>query len=93
MLTVYKYSIRPSEEEIKLSIPGGGPVLSAGVDPIGQLCVWALADTDKPEEDVSVYCIGTGWPLDWITEQEEALNFVGSLKDGPYMWHVFTGGK
>lgn len=93
MLTVYKYPINPSTEKIELKIPGGGNVLSAGLDPSGQICVWALAQPDEEECITNIYCVGTGWPLDWILEEEDALNFVGSVKDGPYMWHVFVGGE
>ena len=47
MKTIWKYPINPSDDKIELSIPGGGPVLSAGLDPIGQVCVWAAVDTEK----------------------------------------------
>ena len=33
MLTVYKYAVAPSLETIDLDIPGGGPIISAGIDP------------------------------------------------------------
>lgn len=93
MLTVYKYPINPSDEKIELKIPGGGNILSAGLDPVNRLCVWALVDPDEEECATNIYCVGTGWPIDWIMEEEDALNFVGSVKDGPYMWHVFVGGE
>ena len=47
MLTVYKYPINPSDEKIELKIPGGGNILSAGLDPVNKLCVWALVDQMK----------------------------------------------
>ena len=93
MLTVYKYPINPSDEKIELKIPGGGNILSAGLDPVNRLCVWALVNPDEEERATNIYCVGTGWPIDWIMEEEDALNFVGSVKDGPYMWHVFVGGE
>lgn len=93
MLTVYKYPINPSDEKIELKIPGGGNILSAGLDPVNRLCVWALVDPDEEDCTTNIYCVGTGWPIDWIMEEEDALNFVGSVKDGPYMWHVFVGGE
>ena len=91
MITVYKYPIRPSAEEIELDIPGGGPVISVGIDPTGTPCVWAIADTEKEDVPVKVYCVGTGWPIDWIIEQEDSIEAVGSIKDGIYMWHIFKG--
>lgn len=90
MITVYKYPIEPSIEKIELSIPGGGPVLSAGLDPMGTLCIWAIANTDEPDEIVTVYCIGTGWTLDWVIEEQDNLNFINTIKQDMYIWHVFT---
>lgn len=90
MLTVYKYAVEPSLETIDLDIPGGGPIISAGVDPNGKLCVWAMVNTDKPEEKVRILCVGTGWPLDAIMNNEaNGLNFIGTVKEGIYMWHLF----
>lgn len=89
MKTIYKYPIQPSVEEIELSIPGGGPVISADLDPSGCPCVWAIADTDEKDEVVKIYCVGTGWPLDWAMKENKALQFIDTIRQGVYMWHVF----
>lgn len=91
MKTIWKYPISPSDDMIKLSIPGGGPVLSAGLDPIGQICVWAAVDTEEEEEPINVYCVGTGWPLDWIFDYEERIVLVGTVRQHNLMWHIFRG--
>lgn len=93
MITIYKYPIEPSLEKIELNIPGGGPVLSAGLDPMGVPCIWAIANTDDSDEIVTVYCVGTGWPLDWIMEEQDNLKFIDTIKQGVYMWHIFTVGE
>ena len=47
-------------------------------------------DTDEPEEKVRILCVGTGWPLDAIMNEEaNGLNFIGTVKEGIYMWHLF----
>lgn len=93
MLTVWKYPINPSDEAIELKIPGGRPILSAALDPSGQPCVWAMVNEGEKEESVFIYCIGTGWPLDRIVRDEaEGVNFIGTVKDGIYIWHIFTEG-
>jgi hypothetical protein len=92
MITIYKYPIHPSGEEIEIKVPGGGPVFSAGIDPIGNTCVWAIADTEKEDVPVRIYCVGTGWPMDWILEKEDNLECIGTIKEGIYMWHIFVGG-
>ena len=86
MLTVYKYAVAPSLETIDLDIPGGGPIISAGVDLSGKVCVWAMVDTDEPDEKVRILCVGTGWPLDAIMSDEaNGLNFIGTVREGIYM--------
>lgn len=90
MLTVWKHKINPSTEVIELEVPGGGPILSAGLDPMGVPCVWSMVNDEEEIEIVKVYCIGTGWPLDTImSEEANGLNFIGTIKDGIYMWHIF----
>ena len=91
MLTVWKYPINPSREAIELKIPGGGPILSAALDPRGIPSVWAMVNDKEKEEIIKVYCIGTGWPLDEVVK-DSIVNFVGTINDGIYIWHVFTEG-
>lgn len=89
MKTIYKYPIDPTLEKIELAVPGGGEVLAADLDPRGDICVWILVDTEKKDKKVNIYCLGTGMPMDWI--QEDILFFIGTVKDGLYMWHIFKG--
>ncbi len=91
MTTIYKYPIQPNIEKIELSIPGGGPVLSAGLDPRGVPCIWSIVNTDEPDKVVTFYCVGTGWSLDWIMEEQNNLKFVDTIKQGIYVWHIFVG--
>ena len=93
MTTIYKYPIEPNIEKIELNIPGGGPILSAGLDPMGVPCIWSIVNTDEPDEVVTFYCVGTGWPLDWIMEEQNNLKFVDTIKQGIYVWHIFTVGE
>ena len=92
MITIYKYPLRPSEEAIELKIPrgGGAGVLSAGLDPLGQVCVWAIVDDEAPLETVRIYCVGTGWPLEWILNND-TVEFIGTVKQHNLMWHIFQG--
>lgn len=89
MKTIYKYPIQPSVEEIVLKIPGGGPVFSAGLDAHNKMCVWAFADTEEKEKPVTIYCIGTGWATDWIVNKGSTIQFIGTVKQGVFMWHIF----
>lgn len=93
MVTVYKYVINPSQEEIVIKVPRGIRPFSVGLDPAGAPCFWAFVDTDAEEVEMNFYCIGTGWPADWILEKESNVQAIGSIKEGPYMWHVLMGGE
>lgn len=49
MKQIWKYEIEPGE--VTLNIPGWRGFISAGIDPKGNLCVWALVDDQEEEED------------------------------------------
>ena len=49
MKQIWKYEIEPGE--VALNIPGWRGFISAGIDPKGNLCVWALVDDQEEEED------------------------------------------
>ena len=82
MKTVYKYPIELYVSTIE--IYREAEILSIGYDPIGQLCLWALIDTEHEKEFITILTVGTGWEL-----PENGLEFIDTIKDGPYMWHVF----
>ena len=82
MKTVYKYPI--GLHISRVNIYKNAQIISAGYDPIGELCIWALVDTEQEKEFVTILTIGTGWEL-----PENGLEFIDTVKDGPYMWHVF----
>ena len=86
MLTVYKYPLEIKDRQI-IEMPSYADILSVGLDPSGKLCLWALVNTASYlwDEEIAIY--GTGNPID--TNEDESLGFIGSVRDGPFMWHVF----
>lgn len=90
MITIYKYPLSPMADEMKISMPAGAQPLSCGTDPVGIPCIWAMVDTDSELEDVTVRCIGTGWDVSKLLDN--GLQFLGTINDGPFMWHVFMEG-
>lgn len=89
MKKVYKYSIAPSPDPIKVMLPRGAQILHLDEDGFGRLCYWALVDPEeKEEEEVYLYCIGTGWEvgIDFL--------YVGSVVTAAgYVWHLFKKEK
>ena len=89
MRTIFKYKVSPGGHAgTELSIPLDGKVLSVGLDPLDDICVWAEVDTDLPTLDVQIICVGTGIP----TPRPEG-RFLGSVLDrGTYVWHFYVAG-
>lgn len=90
MLTIYKYQIYPSSKIINIPTYQGVTPLSCGLDYNGDMCIWAVVETEAPAAFMEVYCVGTGWPLDEIFTGECDVEYVGQIKDGEYIWHVFV---
>lgn len=79
MRAVYKYDlteeiIAPIEKFLHVEMQDGVP------------CAWAIINTDLTKNHYTVSISGTGWPL---LEPQNPDTYVGTLMDGPYVWHVF----
>lgn len=73
-------------------MPPHSVILSAGTDVDGKTCFWALIDKDIAANEYRPYyfwCVGTGWD---IADMDEYVEYVGNVKDGPYIWHIFYKG-
>lgn len=84
MKTIFKYRLLISDRQV-VNLPRGATILSAGLDPAGELCLWAAVDTDNPKQPREILIFGTGHLLPDIV----TLRFIGTVNQGPFMWHVF----
>ena len=93
MKRIYKYPILCTDIAAcqEIEIYAGASMLSAGRDVNGDMCIWAMIDDARPMAKKNVYCIGTGWPLDAIFTNGESVKFIDTIKEEPYMWHIFYG--
>lgn len=90
MLSIWKYNVEPAAFTQFLMVPEGSEVISCGTDAEGMPSIWVLVDTNNaPTKPMEYYVVGTGWNLDFM--KNRGLMFLGTIKDGPYMWHVFVG--
>lgn len=65
--------------------------LSVGYDPSGDICVWAIVDPEAETDErieYDILQIGTGW--DFGQDELDSMEFIGTVKEGPYMQHVFV---
>ena len=93
MLTIWKYEIAPDFTNQIVRMPAGARMMSFGIDPHGELCFWALVDSEAPMEEHLVACIGTGWHANHIVEaQGRVATFVGSVTQNAHVWHLFDLG-
>ena len=93
MKRIYKYPIIGADVAAcqEIEIHAGAGILSAGRDPNGDICIWAMIEDTSPMVKKNIYCIGTGWPLDLIFTNGESVKFIDTIKEEPYMWHIFYG--
>lgn len=85
MKTVYKYRL-PEGGLGVVSMPKDAKRLHLGLDPCGDLCLWAEVDTAAESEMWMIVAMGTGWPLDEVSDME----YWGTINDGCcYMWHYY----
>jgi len=88
MKTVYKYELQLTDYQ-RITVPCAGlsDILQVGLDPKGQLCIWCLVQTHATlTETYDIFIVGTGNPV-----PNEAKIHLGSVVQGPFVWHVFTG--
>jgi hypothetical protein len=84
MQTLYKFQL-PHVDRLKIRASSCAVPLSVGLDPEGRLCLWMQVDPAGPKRDLDVFVVGTGNPI-----PPEAINFVGSVTEGLFVWHIFT---
>ena len=59
MKRIYKYPILCTDVAAcqEIEIHAGAGILSAGRDPNGDICIWAMIDDTRPMAKKNIYCI------------------------------------
>lgn len=79
----YKLSIDPNGFE-PIFVPPDYEILSVGLDPNDDLCVWIAVDPELIERKPIFFAVvGTGFA-------EPHGVFLGTVRMQPFMWHVFA---
>ena len=86
MKVIYKY---------ELGVDGEARIINDNIEKFlhvesqyGIPMVWAEVNLDKASETSwKIFSIGTGWDLP--DELMVGLNYVGTVLDGPYVWHYY----
>lgn len=85
MKRIYKYEL--NEQGVQtLKMPKGAEVISA-IEQNNKVIVYAIVDITKENEEREFSVIGTGWNIP--DELLESNKFIGTVKVGIFVWHVF----
>src|SRR4051812_10783006 len=90
MLTVHKFALPfPVTDRFELRLPRGARLLSLQCQQ-DEPKIWALVESDAPNEVRTFRLVGTGHPIPGILIAEQ-LRFVGTFQmmDGSLVFHVF----
>lgn len=80
-MEIWKFIIYPIGL-LYVEMPEGAKIISADWDCTGKMCCWAIVNPEAPKEKRALWCGGTGWEL------PEGFEYIGMIKDDPYIWHL-----
>jgi hypothetical protein len=87
-MKICKYRLNVIDKQ-EFLVPKGTQFLSVGVQD-GIVTTWALvSDTTKEQQKVTFYIIGTGNPIPDDYKLMAKANFLGTIQQGIFVWHVF----
>lgn len=82
--TIWKFSLPITDSQV-IEVPIGSHLLSAGLDPNGDVCLWLAVNPNAMTMNVEIVIRGTGQPLPHVG------SYLGSVVQQPFVWHLFTG--
>lgn len=85
-MKIYKYRLEIIDQQF-IEIPTGARILHVGIDPAGQLCLWALVNETAVENTMhQILIYGTG---QHTSNYCQTMRHLGSVTMGQFVWHVF----
>jgi hypothetical protein len=83
MKTIWKYQISIGPVRV-VDMPTDAEILTVQMQD-SVLTLWALLDPTSWPKSRRFEVYGTGHPIDYPHE----LKYIGTVQDGPLVWHVF----
>lgn len=87
MYTIWKFTLEKITEQ-KIEIPAQALILTVQMLE-GNVCLWAMVNTDMPKTKKSIVLLGTGETVTHIKHGVPALHYLATVQDRVYVWHVF----
>lgn len=81
---VWKFSLQRIIGPQKLEMPEAAAILHASMQN-GTPCIWAIVNPNAPKVDRHFVVKGTGHSLEGVGYG----SYVGTVFDGPFVWHIF----
>lgn len=88
MSVIHKYVVRLNGQAPILHLPAGAKVLSAGMQG-DEVVAWVLQEDEREglgRIPVRIFYVGTGW----AGQDLSGCEFVGTVQDRTWTWHVFA---
>ena len=82
-MKIFKYPIHPGLQDI--SLPRTAVLIFAGLDGVGDPCVWAQVDPDSKSFTRQIRVVATGEDYD-----EKAWIYAFSWVAAPLVWHLMV---
>jgi hypothetical protein len=83
--TIYKYPLENIPSGNIITMPADYELLTVDYDPNGEICLWAIVNTEVENTEVCIAILGTGWPM----LEDIKHKYINTFKQGPYVWHAF----
>lgn len=89
MITIWKYSLQSERTGTNvIKMREGAHVISVQIQH-GDVCLWAIVDTDKPDEERKFYIVFTGQEIPGEAFNNFELVFCGTVQMEGIVIHVF----
>jgi hypothetical protein len=86
MKQIWKFHLYPNSNTHR-TVPKGFRPLSVGVQGT-ELCVWGVVDPKQRDTETRLFwAVGTGQDID--NNEFIKCDFIGTVQQGPFVWHVF----
>lgn len=79
MNTIWKFTV--TQDQI-IEVPEGARFIACQKQE-KMPCLWAMVDSDAPLVERAVWIRGTG-------QECPTQGYVGTIQDGPFVWHFFV---
>jgi hypothetical protein len=82
MKSIFKYPLALMTTQ-RIMLPRDANILTVQLQD-GTICLWAEVIPENPPVSCSIKLVGTG-----IAEVEPNDSYIGTVQQGPFVWHVY----